>query len=308
MPRSRRRQPVARSATGARRTDQRKGRHDVFKLLHISDLHLGPTTNGPTSQVREALDRSVPLLKAAAPDLVICSGDVSSYGSSREQDLVDAKDWLDQLQIPYLVIPGNHDQGANPWRGRDHADSECYEDQGYRATRFGRVFGSDPLQTVDCGPFVIVAVAVRDCDPDGVLDGLEHTLSLTGKPVIMVGHYPLMPVRPHGGLKDFGFSDFIPHTVERLRSLLCHNPAVRLYLCGHVHAASCQPLGPNALHLSTGSLGLGPSLFHSFLIGSEAIAWQTHLGGGPLRFWADAPPEYYMGSAAERSGQWSLRA
>jgi len=72
----------------------------MTRILHLSDPHFG------------AADPSIAeiFLKQAAelaPDLTILSGDLSMR--ARREELIDAKQFVESLPTPYLLIPGNHD-------------------------------------------------------------------------------------------------------------------------------------------------------------------------------------------------------
>lgn len=71
-----------------------------MRLAHLSDLHFGAIEPGAPDILREALI-------AAAPDLVVVSGDLSQTGTAAE--LREARAFLDSIPIRQLVIPGNHD-------------------------------------------------------------------------------------------------------------------------------------------------------------------------------------------------------
>ena len=71
-------------------------------LIHISDLHFG-------KPFREDVGDSVlNHIRDLSPDAVICSGDLVQF-AEQEQCWRDARAWLDQIEMPLLVIPGNHD-------------------------------------------------------------------------------------------------------------------------------------------------------------------------------------------------------
>ncbi len=84
-------------------------------FVHISDLHFGRTH----PQLIDGLHQS---LADIQPSLVIMSGDLTQRARSRE--FLAAAAFLDHLQWPCLVIPGNHDIPAynlaeriiSPWR------------------------------------------------------------------------------------------------------------------------------------------------------------------------------------------------
>jgi 3',5'-cyclic AMP phosphodiesterase CpdA len=69
-------------------------------VVHISDPHFG--VEDPV--IAEALLAD---LGAAEPSLVAISGDLTQR--ARRAQFEAARAWLDRLQSPYLVVPGNHD-------------------------------------------------------------------------------------------------------------------------------------------------------------------------------------------------------
>jgi 3',5'-cyclic AMP phosphodiesterase CpdA len=69
-------------------------------IVHLSDLHFGRTDPG----LPEALSREV---KAAAPDIVVVSGDLTQRARPEEFRL--AREFLATLPTPQIVVPGNHD-------------------------------------------------------------------------------------------------------------------------------------------------------------------------------------------------------
>ena len=101
----------------------------MFRLGHISDVHLGPVPNlrlwdyaskrivGYTNWKRnraaamtsETLDRLVADLHAQAPDHIVVTGDLTNIAMREEFE--NARLWLEALGPPARVtaIPGNHD-------------------------------------------------------------------------------------------------------------------------------------------------------------------------------------------------------
>ena len=71
-----------------------------FRILHLSDVHFG---SEEPALVAAVLDGIAPL----APDLIVVSGDLTQRGRLRE--FARAREFLDALRFPFLVIPGNHD-------------------------------------------------------------------------------------------------------------------------------------------------------------------------------------------------------
>lgn len=69
-------------------------------LVHMSDLHFGRTDPALLEPVVAAVER-------VKPDLVVISGDLTQR--ARSWQFQQAREFLDQLPNPQLVIPGNHD-------------------------------------------------------------------------------------------------------------------------------------------------------------------------------------------------------
>ncbi len=69
-------------------------------LLHLSDLHFG-TENVACMQAVQQLCASM------RPEAVVVSGDLTQR--ARYAQFYACKHFLDSLNLPYLVVPGNHD-------------------------------------------------------------------------------------------------------------------------------------------------------------------------------------------------------
>jgi 3',5'-cyclic AMP phosphodiesterase CpdA len=69
-------------------------------VVHISDLHFG--TQDPL--ISEGL---IVTLNEIKPDLLIVSGDLTQR--ARRIQFIVAKEYLDRIRYPKIVIPGNHD-------------------------------------------------------------------------------------------------------------------------------------------------------------------------------------------------------
>src|SRR5947208_1344549 len=78
-------------------------RDDTFTIVQISDLHCGTQFFLPN-----LLERAITEVNDLQPQIVICSGDLTTFGFKEEYAL--AKDYLDRIECECLVvIPGNHD-------------------------------------------------------------------------------------------------------------------------------------------------------------------------------------------------------
>jgi 3',5'-cyclic-AMP phosphodiesterase len=76
---------------------------DTHLIAHISDLHCGEAYFEPN-----LLERAISEVNDLQPDIVICSGDLTTFGFRHEYQL--AREYLDKIQCEELVVvPGNHD-------------------------------------------------------------------------------------------------------------------------------------------------------------------------------------------------------
>src|SRR5436190_1635461 len=76
---------------------------DTFTIVQLSDLHCGTQFFLPN-----LLERAITEVNDIDPDIVICSGDLTTFGFKEEYAL--AKDYLDRINCEcVVVIPGNHD-------------------------------------------------------------------------------------------------------------------------------------------------------------------------------------------------------
>jgi 3',5'-cyclic AMP phosphodiesterase CpdA len=71
------------------------------RLLHISDLHVGAREEREVEPLLRAL------IEAAAPELVVVSGDLTHRGTRAQHERAAA--FLRSIGPPLLAVPGNHD-------------------------------------------------------------------------------------------------------------------------------------------------------------------------------------------------------
>lgn len=70
------------------------------KIVHLSDLHFGRTDERVVAAVVETVNKM-------RPDLIAVSGDLTQR--ARASQFQRAREFLDQLPRPQIVVPGNHD-------------------------------------------------------------------------------------------------------------------------------------------------------------------------------------------------------
>src|SRR4029453_17977501 len=75
----------------------------TFLIAHISDLHCGDAYFE-----RNMLERAISEVNDLHPDIVICTGDLTTFGFKHEYQM--ARRYLDPRACDALVVvPGNHD-------------------------------------------------------------------------------------------------------------------------------------------------------------------------------------------------------
>lgn len=175
-----------------------------LKFALVTDTHVGGQT-GATDLYRTISD----INSLSDIDFVIVSGDVTEFGAYDE--LRTAKCFLDELEVPYYAIPGNHD--AN-WSESGTND-------------FNRVFGGDTFG-FEYGGFHFIGLASGPnmrMSPGQIprenltwffkyIEGIDEN-----EPIIYINHYPM--------------DNSLNNWFEVMDALRPYN--VKLMLCGHGH-------------------------------------------------------------------------
>jgi predicted phosphodiesterase len=185
------------------------------RILHVSDVHLNPLGVEVIRQLASRFD----------VDAVLDTGDVTSFGHDLEGEFGRL---LDEVGVPYFVVPGNHDSPANRaalggYDGVTILDGEVVDIAGVR------VLGvAHPVFTAD-----------NRTPADEVADAVEAQAERVGRlvrltdPDVLAVHDPAQAVASHG---DVG-----------------------LVVAGHVHETTWRDEdGSIVLTVgSTGATGLG---------------------------------------------------
>jgi outer membrane protein assembly factor BamB/predicted phosphodiesterase len=179
-----------------------------FRFAFISDTHIG----SPNGGAEEDLRRTVADINSMKENIafVVITGDITELGTNQQLQL--AKQLLDSLQIPYYIIPGNHDTGWSESGGLG----------------FTTTFGSDKfffkyngINFIGCasGPYVRMSDGHV---PRDAMNWMQTKLKKieNNEPIIFLNHYPL----------DNGLDNWY----EVIDLLKTKNTI--LALCGHGHA------------------------------------------------------------------------
>jgi 3',5'-cyclic AMP phosphodiesterase CpdA len=159
------------------------------------------------------MDRVVVELNELEPDVVLCTGDLTEMGF--RQDYVTAKEYLDRIEAPIVVIPGNHDA----------------RNVGY--VHFEELIGPRS-QTIHLGDVAIVALDSTEPDLDhgqigrAQYDWLREEYACPAGFRILMLHHHLLPVPGTGRERN------IVYDAGDLLEVL-QECGVNLVLSGHKH-------------------------------------------------------------------------
>src|SRR6187455_1538408 len=82
------------------------GQFHPFRFAFISDTHIG----SPDGKAEEDLRRTVADINQMKDiAFVVITGDITELGTNDE--IKRARQILDELKVPWYIIPGNHDSG-----------------------------------------------------------------------------------------------------------------------------------------------------------------------------------------------------
>jgi 3',5'-cyclic AMP phosphodiesterase CpdA len=183
---------------------------DVFRIAQLSDLHCG-------EQYFEAslLERAIGEINELRPDMVVCSGDLTTFGFRHEY--LTAREYIDRIDCDsVVVVPGNHDS----------------RNVGY--VHFEEMFGERNSVLRKRG---VAVVAVDSSEPDldhgqigrGRYRWIEEQFAAEPAELkIFVLHHHLLPVPGTGRERNVVYD--AGDAIECLQ-----RAGVRLVLSGHKH-------------------------------------------------------------------------
>lgn len=182
-------------------------------IAHLSDLHVGALAFRP-----ELLVKVINEVNDLNPDVTIITGDITENGYYMEFER--AAEYLDTLDTPLLVIPGNHDAR--------HVGDQCFSEIIKRRCRSFdlkdkglKVIGLDSSEPdLDSGK---IGRAQQQFMEDELEDANKHGLYK-----IIALHHHIIPV-PHTGRERNVLSD----AGDILQSLI--DGGANLVLSGHKH-------------------------------------------------------------------------
>jgi len=212
-------------------------------IAHISDLHFGRIAHPDivTALVDDVNDDGI--------DLVAVSGDLTQR--ARRREFRAAREMLNAIDRPVLVVPGNHD--VFPWwmpMRRLRAPLQRY-----------RAFVTDdlaPTYRSDGVTVLGVNSAFGETIKSGrITSGALATIRETFAPV-QDDHFNVLVVHHHlTHLRALGWHDVVRRAEEALS--LTADVGVDLVLCGHLHISHVEALSVGRRRVVIASAGTATS-------------------------------------------------
>lgn len=149
-----------------------------FRFAFISDTHINETNPIPSEDLRRTV-RDINAMDDI--EFVVLTGDITELGTEKELKL--ARQILDSLDVPYHIIPGNHDTGWSESGGLG----------------FSRSFGSDKfvfdhhgVRFMGCASGPYVRMSDGHVPRSNIL-WMDSVLQATPKsmPLVFLNHYPI---------------------------------------------------------------------------------------------------------------------
>ncbi len=150
-----------------------------FSFAWLTDIHVGSTTGEP--DLRTVVED---IQQAGNASFAIVSGDISEV--DMDNNLDRAKSLLDSMDIPYYIIPGNHD---TKWTNSGGARfSQLWDDD-----RFTFEIGDYRFIGLHQGPLMRMGNGYIDPDDITWVHNVLSSLSDPRQKIFIVMHYPLNP-------------------------------------------------------------------------------------------------------------------
>ncbi len=201
--------------------------NNAFLIAHISDIHCGGAHFVPS-----LMDRAIGEINEMEPDIVICTGDLTTFGF--RQEYLEAKSYLDRIQCEsFVIIPGNHDS----------------RNVGY--LHFEQLFG-DRNSVLRLNGITVVAVDSTQPDLDegqigrGRYSWIEQQFAEPSGVNIFVMHHHLLPVPGTG--RERNIVNDAGDAIECLQ-----RAGVDMVLSGHKHVPYAWRL-ENLFVVNTGTV------------------------------------------------------
>lgn len=199
----------------------------MTKIIQISDPHIVAKGKLAYGQVDTclALTQCVAQINKILPeigpvDMIIVTGDLTDFGTSDEYSLF--RELIEELNIPYRAIPGNHDDKS--------VMQKCFADADWmpKTGPINWQIDFEDLKVIGLDTSII-GKAHGNLETDS-LNFLRSSLnSAKGKPVIVASHHP--PITT--GIEKMDIQNL--RDSDELKEILSTYQGELKLICGHIH-------------------------------------------------------------------------
>ena len=240
------------------------------RIAQISDIHCGEPSFD-ANMMASAIQR----INAMQPDVVVIAGDLTAAGYQWEFE--EAAQWIDQIEFPKVIVPGNHDS-----RNVGYIHFEHFF--GNRFSRHRQAFEPERAERLDATGLTVVAVDSSEPDLNDGRVGREHypwikdQFNEPDDLTVFVIHHHLVPIPGTGRERNI-----ILDAGDVLAELTQLD--IDVVLSGHKHVPYFW--GVNGMLICNSSTattkrvrGLTPPSWNELQIDSSTIKCYTHYPDG----------------------------
>ncbi len=211
-----------------------------MRIIHLADIHIGATSD----ILLEAARRSI---RELTGHLLVVSGDLTQRGSRHE--FHKARQWIDTLKLPAIVVPGNHD---TPLLNAGHRLTRPFARYSEYFGDLTRLLEKDQVSIFPLNTARGWQSRANWAEGSVRLSHLEDTIAAASKRTgvsILTCHHPFTSL-PGAGLRTS------TRRGELASTRLAQSP-IRILLTGHVHTPHAERVSHDEgdyLAISAGTL------------------------------------------------------
>lgn len=189
------------------------------RIVHISDLHFGRVDYAIVERLREKI-------LEINPNLVIVSGDLTQR--ARSAQFIEARDFLEKLPKPQIVVPGNHDIPMHNVFARFFSPLDKYKQ--YITEDLEPFFADEEMAVIGINTARSLVIKDGRINDKQILQVRERMCALDDKILkIVVTHHPFdLPA----GFDEDDIVDNAEHAMPQIADC-----GADVFLSGHLHVS-----------------------------------------------------------------------
>jgi 3',5'-cyclic-AMP phosphodiesterase len=269
---------------------------EIVKFINFSDMHLSLKGKNAMKMGAdsETIVKTCIQVANQTPDLdfVLLTGDLLQDGEPYNLDMI--RFYLDQLKVPYYVVPGNHDM--SPVHGHDHPGpifpaisktvfAWAFQGHGFNGPEYH--WSADPVPGLHLiGLDTTVPGTWGGLVPEKEMRWLEHELAQNkGKLNLPISHHNLIEQTPD----DFNQTkNFVVDNAPAVRALLeKYTPQVQFVISGHHHLVGLKQ-EKGLSYFSNPSTTTWPMMYTEYVLTPQSLSYASKFLPLPAAMQAEA--------------------